>query len=115
MRHSSFCSAIGQTFGVVKKRFLILKTMHCLAYSFAMQRKIVMCCFLSHNFIRVTQGYEDEYDVVEDEEEDRFDPHSVDVDESDDNTPATWRDGFASRMWIQYKRELMPRASLLQS
>ncbi len=35
-----------------------------------MQRKIVMCCFLIHNFIRVNQGYEDEYDVVEDEEED---------------------------------------------
>lgn len=63
-------------------------------------------------FIRVIQGYEDEYDVVEDEEEDRFDPHSVDVDDSDVNSSASWTDGIASRMWIQYKRELMHHASL---
>jgi hypothetical protein len=71
-----------------------------------------MCCFLILNFIRVNQGHDDEYDVVEDEEEDRFNPCSMDVDESDNNTAATWRDGITSRIWIKYKRELMHRASL---
>ncbi len=54
----------------------------------------------------------DENDVVEDEEEDRFYPHSVGVNDCDNNTAATWRDVIARRMWIQYKRELMHRASL---
>jgi hypothetical protein len=48
-------SAIEQTFGFAKKRFPIIKTTHCLGYSFTMQRK-VMFCFLIHNLIRVNQG-----------------------------------------------------------
>jgi hypothetical protein len=114
LRHSSLRSAIERTFGIVKKRFPILKTMHTHAYSFPMQAKIVQCAFLIHNFIRVNQGYEDEYDVAAEEEiEERLNPGSVDVDDVDDNTAVSWRDDIASSMWLQYRRELLRRGHSL--
>jgi len=112
LRHSSLRSAIERTFGIVKKRFPILKNMDCTGYNIRIQSRIVLCCFMVHNFIRVNQGYEDEYDVVEEEVDDWLDACSVDLDDTDDNTASTWRDGIASRMWLQYRRELIHRASL---
>ncbi len=73
-----------------------------------MQRKIAMCCLFIHNFIRVNQGYEDEYDAVKDEVDDSFDPHSVDVDESDNATAAARKAEYGFNL----KRELLWHASL---
>ena len=43
--------------------------------------------------------------------DDRFDPWSIDVDESGDNAVATWKD-IDNRSWLQCRRELMQCASL---
>jgi hypothetical protein len=116
LRHSSLRSAVERTFGIVKKRFPILKAMNCRGYSFPVQAKLVVACFGIHNFIRVNQGYEDEYDIPDEEEEDDFfAASSVDIDEADDSAFSSYRDDIASRMWLQYRRELMRRASSFSS
>jgi hypothetical protein len=80
--------------------------MHCHGYSFPIQAHIFVCCFLILYFLRVNQGCEDEYDFDDEEDGERFYHNSFDVDNSDDNAPATWRDGIAieTRMWLKHKR-----------
>ena len=90
--------------------------MNCRGYSFPVQAKLVVACFGIHNFIRVNQGYEDEYDIPDEEEEDDFfAASSVDIDEADDSAFSSYRDDIASRMWLQYRRELMRCASSFSS
>ncbi len=48
-----------------------------------------MCCFFIHYFLSVTQGCEDGYDLDDEEDDERFYHHSFDVDDRDDNAPAT--------------------------
>jgi hypothetical protein len=50
---------------------------------------IFMCCFFIHYFLSVTQGCEDGYDLDDEEDDERFYHHSFDVDDRDDNAPAT--------------------------
>ncbi|KAL4309416.1 hypothetical protein GQ457_01G023830 [Hibiscus cannabinus] len=61
--HSSLCSVIERTFGVLKK-WVILRDMS--SYSFEKQRMIVICTMVIHNFIRKHAGQDDadfmEYD-----------------------------------------------------
>lgn len=63
LRHSSLRNVIERTFGVVKKRFPYLDRMH--AYDYPMQVDLVLCCFMIHNFIRLNQEADDEYDAWE--------------------------------------------------
>lgn len=71
--------------------------MHYLGYSFPMQAKIVMCSFSIHIFVRKNQGDQEEYDVAEEEDE-TFDPCSVDIDDNDNNAFTACRNGIAFRM-----------------
>ncbi|KAL4311380.1 hypothetical protein GQ457_01G014020 [Hibiscus cannabinus] len=62
--HSSLRSVIERTFGVLKKKWAILRDMP--SYSFEKQRMIVICTMTIHNFIRKHAGQDDanfmEYD-----------------------------------------------------
>ena len=60
LRHSSLRNVIERSFGVVKKRFLILTNMQSFEYQF--QIVFVLSCFMLHNFIKVNQGYDDKFD-----------------------------------------------------
>jgi hypothetical protein len=60
LRHSSLRNVVERAFGILKKRFPILVTMT--SYSMERQVSLVKSCFMIHNFIRVNQGYEDEFD-----------------------------------------------------
>ncbi|CAN1140327.1 hypothetical protein LINPERHAP2_LOCUS11806, partial [Linum perenne] len=50
-KHSSLRNVIERCFGVLKRRWSILKTM-C-SYSFSKQTNIVLACCAIHNFIRM--------------------------------------------------------------
>jgi hypothetical protein len=87
---------LGDAYEIVKKRFPILKAMNCQGYTFSVQAKLVVACFGIHNFIRVNQGYEDEYDIPDEEEEDEFfAASSVDVDDADESAYSSYRDDIA--------------------
>ncbi len=65
------------------------------------QVKLVLCCFMIHNFIRLHQGYEDEFDewrVQEDFDGDREDHE----DDGDNEETVNWWNGIAQKMWDDY-------------
>jgi hypothetical protein len=72
-RHSQLRSAIERSFGIVKHRFAILKGQ--MPYPFDTQVKIVIACFLLHNFIRMT----DRDDVPEDIEQEDSTPSDLHI------------------------------------
>jgi hypothetical protein len=104
LRHASLRNVIERGFGVLKKRFPMLVTMT--SYPFDMQCKLVLCCFMLHNFIRRTQLYEDEFDKWdewgEDADDNDSDNDSDSDDEEDEHIVNNWRDGIAQRMWNDY-------------
>ena len=63
LRHSSLRNCVERIFGVTKNRFPILRKMS--PYAFDFQFDLVQCCFLLHNFIRLNQLCEDEFDQIE--------------------------------------------------
>jgi hypothetical protein len=109
LRHSSLRNVIERSFGVVKKRFPILNNMP--AYPFPVQVELVMCCFYLHNFIRVTQVYEDEFDnwTRADEEEASRQQPGTEWSGVDNRDCETWRDSIAADMYRQYENYLAER------
>ncbi len=71
-----------------------------------------MSCFMLHNFIRRNKEYEDEFDVLDDDDfelyDDDFDHDDVDYVEGGGNAAAAvaWRDDIATRMWNAYQLHL---------
>ena len=65
------------------------------------QVKIVKSCFMIHNYIRLNQGYEDEFDEWDgDHGDDDLQPGDNDNDaQGGDNL----RDQIAEAMWAQYQ------------
>jgi hypothetical protein len=115
-RHASLRNAVERTFGVMKKRFAILDSMH--AYTLTTQSKIVHACSLLHNHIRLhtLTGGGDRYFQ---EEEKRHDSTVLQPDPSwspsddeeaedseDEDVPgsgAQLRAGIAQAMWRKYE------------
>ena len=82
LRHASLRNVIERAFGILKKRFPILVRMT--SYPMETQVRLVKSCFMIHNFIKLNQGYEDEYDQwiqEEDGENDEEDDENDDDDE----------------------------------
>jgi hypothetical protein len=106
LRHAKLRNVVERTYGVVKKRFKILKLMP--SYSFEEQVKLVKCCFLLHNFINVRENGEedDEYEIEEAQESDEAD--EAEEEDLDQNRRAngqalqTWRNTIANDLWVQY-------------
>jgi hypothetical protein len=65
--HSSLCNVIEQAFGVLKKKWRILKDMP----SFSIQRpkEIIISCFALHNFIRDSQFHGKEFEMCDADDE----------------------------------------------
>jgi len=113
LRHSSLRNVVERVYGVVQKRFPILKMMS--PYPFSRQVDIVTSCCMLHNFIVRNQLYSDMFDILDDDE---FDLHNDDanvalpqqyVDPAGHNAAVAWRDGIAQRMWDDYQNELAAR------
>ena len=116
LRHAMLRNVIERVFGVLKMRFPILNNMQ--AYDFAFQVKLVMICFMLHNFIRTTETYEDCYWREADHNIEREAaqneaavgggnpaPGIDNIGPSDNaNVRAlnAWRDNIAKSMWTDY-------------
>jgi len=112
LRHSSLRNAIERIFGVLKKRFPILKKQ--LEYDYDIQVQLVnaLCCL--HNFIRREgNGEEDIYGTLDDEELQALESNQSedsgyaparhkDVTDREKRMAKTMRDRIAQDMWNQY-------------
>lgn len=111
LRHSSLRNVIERTFGVLKKRFPLLSSMH--SYTFQTQKDLVVCALMLHNFIREHAVYEDPFDDNFIQERKDADDDADDVDNAGGAMSArqlyAWRDGIAQAMWAQYQAELVRR------
>lgn len=107
LRHLSLRNAIERTFGVLKKRFQILKVAPL--YPIDSQIKLVLVACTLHNFLRIETGGEDwlyaEYDseapyhpIIE---EDLLEAQVID-DMRAPNAADALRDRIAKEMWRDY-------------
>ena len=103
MRHSTARNVIERGFAVTQNRFPILKNMLSYRYPYATQCELVMCVYMTHNFIRLNQLYEDVFDDVEIDEEVEVD-YNANVDNEVQGTAALHnrRDNIAQSMWNNY-------------
>ena len=102
LRHSSLRNAVERSFGIIKKRFPILTTMT--SYPMEIQVDLVVkSCFMIHNFIRLNQGYEDEFDIWN-EEPDRTGNNYAD--EQNVQIAENLREEIAQQMWADYQNNL---------
>ena len=92
----SVLGVVERAFGVVKKRFPILKSMT--NYDYDDQVRLVKACFMVHSFIRLNQGYKDEYDQW-DENNEGDNEGNYDNDEGGENL----------KMLTSYESELQRR------
>lgn len=75
---------------------------------------MVVCTLFVHNFIRMNQLYEDEFDIDDIDADD----HNEDDDGVDDNNIHAsaalnqWRDSIATEMWDAYQIMLQERGLL---
>jgi len=105
---------IERTFGVLKRRFLILQSAP--EYPYDAQVKLVFALTALHNFIRKI-GLEDIHNFEEEEREleqglASCSPHEVGeehIEEGDDENMASIRDNIAESMWLDYQTYLNQR------
>ncbi|OLL25540.1 putative nuclease HARBI1 [Neolecta irregularis DAH-3] len=102
LRHSQLRNAVERIFGILKKRFSILKIQ--MEYPFHVQAQIVQALAALHNFITIHS--------VDDELEDWEEAHTQDMGNvvpmnnstEDDPQMARLRDEIALQMWEDYQR-----------
>ena len=102
-RHSSLRNVVERVYGVVQKRFPILKKMS--PYPFCRQVDIVTSCCMFHNFIVRNQLYSDMFDILDGDE---FDLHNDDAnvalpqhyvdDPAGHDAAVAWRDGCTTHL-----------------
>ena len=84
------------------------------SFDFPFQCDVVVCTLLVHNFIRMNQLYEDEFDIVDvdavdhNEDDDGVDENNVHVNAALNQ----WRDAIATEMWDAYQIVLQERGLL---
>ena len=105
LRHASLRNVIERAFGVIKQRFPILKRMTC--YPMVTQIDLINITFMIHNFIRVNQGYDDEYDEWNENENDKN--GDMNADNDDINNANGYREEIAQQMWASYQNYLQNR------
>lgn len=106
MFHLLSRNAVERAFGILKARFPILTKMS--SYSFERQVKIVKSCFMIHNFIKLNQGYEDEFDDWYDDNVCDDDDNNLQLGDDDNDAQGAddLRDQIAYDMWVQYQEYL---------
>jgi hypothetical protein len=105
LRHATLRNVIERAFGVVKSRFSMLKRIP--SYDMKVQGDIILVCFILHNFIKVHQTKEDEFDQIARLYHEVPDQNIIS--EIDDSTARTYRDWIASNMWTDYETYLRRR------
>jgi len=111
-------NAIERIFGVLKKRFPILKNQLEFPYNIQVRLIKVLCCL--HNIIRLTDGddiYDEEWekdqrleDLECEDHDDEFEPvRSKRVTAKQYTAAQRMRDSIAQQMWIQYMQHSQKR------
>jgi hypothetical protein len=106
LRHSSLRNVIERIFGVLKRKYQILRTPS--EYSLETQSRIILACVALHNWVRSKEG--DRADIYLDTE--REGGRSQDIQPAivypqgvvTSKKMDTFRDQLAERMWDDYKR-----------
>ncbi len=101
LRHSSLRNVIERLFGVLKKRFPLLRDMH--SFPFNIQCDLVLCICYLNNFIRFQQ-IPDYFDELQDELEDRNERDNLEQREQsqDDTEMKRKRNIIAQQMWDDF-------------
>ena len=111
-------NAIERIFGVLKKRFPILKNQLEFPYNIQVRLIKVLCCL--HNIIRLTDGddtYDEEWEKDQrleglecEDNDDEFEPvRSKRVTAKQYTVAQRMRDSIAEQMWIQYMQHSKKR------
>lgn len=106
MRHAKARNIIERAFGVMKKRWGILRSASY--YPVQVQTRLIMACFLLHNFIRnempedpIERDFNECSGPDEDAEATTVESNFIDVIENTGAWSMT-RDNIAARMWASY-------------
>ncbi|XP_057797535.1 protein ANTAGONIST OF LIKE HETEROCHROMATIN PROTEIN 1-like [Salvia miltiorrhiza] len=106
LRHTKARNVIERAFGIMKMRWGILRS--TTYYPIQVQTRLIMACFLLHNFIRNEMAFdpiEQQYDTAINENDDVEIDHSHYIDSVE--ASQAWnaeRDSLANAMWQQYLR-----------
>ncbi|GMF18388.1 unnamed protein product [Phytophthora fragariaefolia] len=106
LRHAQARNVIERTFGVLKRRFPILKQPP--EYSVETQAKIVRACCVLHNFIRIQKDLPDDPDGELKEEDDDDEPDVFRASYPESHSSGSYqqasnlRDQLAQNMWDSY-------------
>ncbi|KAF4137923.1 DDE superfamily endonuclease [Phytophthora infestans] len=106
LRHPQACNVIERAFGVLKRRFPILK--QAPEYSVDTQAKIVRVCCVLHNFIRLQEDLPDdpegelEEEDSDDERPDTYNHESSTCTNGNYRRACNLRDLLAKNMWDSY-------------
>jgi len=114
LHHSQARNVIERIFGVVKKRYSILRETN--DFPQGTQAKIVSACGVIHNFIH-TFDPNDELDPLEDEANalqaqdggDHFSGGTGDIHGTETHRATEKRETIAQAMWLGYQAELQRR------
>ncbi len=101
LRHSSLRNVVERTFGVLKRRFRVLRNMN--AYAILLQAKIVLACCLLHNFIRMDETSDDWiFKSVDKEKTPSRGPHRYGNHSAEKRLARINRENIAQDMWHDY-------------
>ena len=112
LRHSSLRNVIERIFGVVKRKYQILRTPS--EYSIATQNRIILACCTLHNFVRSIEG-ESADNWLEMESKDIVDIQPAVI--YPEGTASSkkmdkFRDNIAEKMWAQYQGYIAERDAI---
>ncbi|KAG6471071.1 hypothetical protein ZIOFF_072167 [Zingiber officinale] len=107
LRHSSLRNAIERTFGVVKKRFAIIRSSTEPHYGIETQKQIILCYCILHNYLinaDPDEGLLAEVDVELNNNSEHQEENHSNRDDSDDARRGEFlRDSMVATMWMRKK------------
>ena len=113
LRHASLRNVIERIFGVVKRKYQILRTPS--EYSIETQTRIILACCIFHNYVRAKEGptADNWLDTEQEEREEEDIQPIVSLPEGvvSSRRMDQFREDIATRMWLDYQTELTRRGN----
>lgn len=97
MKHSSARNVIERCFGILKKRWAVLRSPAF--YDIITQRRIISVCCMLHNFIRTEMSIDVMEEEIDDDIGDNVDEAQFIESIDTSNEWSAWRDNLAQEMW----------------
>ena len=101
-RHSMARIIVEQAFGILKKKWGILK--NSMEYELDIINQVIHCCCALHNYLLACRPsiIDEELEVENDYDEDIYEELAEQLLVDDTNVAADWRDNVAADMWNSY-------------